>query len=297
MVLNCEFKYLGGVDIVQTRLNDGEIITKASKQMGRAIAGVAVLEDLIYVVSDRSSEVETFDTETLDSKQLYTLKELEDPWDLASCRIKNCLYIMDRSYGSKPKYVTCVNSAVKTLARWSTGQEYGSLSVTRDERVVVTLCDSRSLSIYGSDGTRMNVVQLSVDVIHPSHAIELSNGQFLISCGLNEDNIHKVCVLNENFEIVKNTFEGLEIGLPSYMAVDPAGFILVADQGNSRVCKFNTELELIEEVASKRNGLRSPQRICLDVRSGRLYVVDNEVLEFKRRNGKLVIFDYILKCF
>src|SRR6218665_1568943 len=142
--------------------------------MGRAIAGVAILEDLIYVVSDKSYVVETFALETLECKTPYKLEGLEDPWDLASCRLNNCLYIMDRCSLTKPKRVTRVDSYVNDLVKWSTGEEYGSLSVTSDGRVVVTLCDSSRLFIYEPDGTRMKVVILSKDFIHPSHAIELS---------------------------------------------------------------------------------------------------------------------------
>lgn len=274
-------------------IKKGEITTKASKDMGRAIAGVAMLEDLIYVVSDKSSVVETFDLETLVFKSSYYLAELANPWDLASCKLNKCLYIMDSSssVNKSSKYILRVDSDLQALTKWSTIiEEHGNLSVTSDGNVILTLSDWSKLFIYNPDGIRKNVVTLWVDTIHPTHAIKISNDHFLISYGSNKDDIRRICQINENGDLVIASIESMRTS--SYLAVDEAGQVFVTDQGNSRVCAFNSDLELMGEVISKKHGLRSPQRICLDRKAQRLVIADNEILEFKRRNGKLLVFNY-----
>ncbi len=66
-----------------------------------------------------------------------------------------------------------------------------------------------------------------------------------------------------------------QMNSPVYLSVDENGFVLVADQFNSRVLLLDSNLTFQREILSEeKHGLQLPSRIILDESNGRMLVAD-----------------------
>src|SRR6218665_1407872 len=73
----------------------GTIKTKPAKEANKSIFGFTLLDKELFVVSERSSEVEVFDSTDYSFRRSMNFKELIDPWNITSCKTNKCLYIFD----------------------------------------------------------------------------------------------------------------------------------------------------------------------------------------------------------
>src|SRR5688572_12359296 len=112
---------------------------------------------------------------------------------------------------------------------------------------------------------------------HPLHAIKLTSGHFVVSHGLTDDELRRVCVVDANGNLEKS-FGGThgtpigELNYPVYLSVDGNGFVMVVDEVNRRVLLLDSDLQLKREILSRgKHGLRRPQAIVLDESNGRLF--------------------------
>ena len=71
------------------------IRTKAAEEKKKSIHGLTILDKELFVVSEKSSEVEVYDSMTLSFSRRWNLKELIQPQDIGSCNRNKCLYIFD----------------------------------------------------------------------------------------------------------------------------------------------------------------------------------------------------------
>ena len=101
--------------------------------------------------------------------------------------------------------------------------------------------------------------------------------------------MHNVCTVDADGKL-KKSFDGKseQMGRPFYLSVDGNGFVMVADQKNSRVLLLDSDLKFQREILTKaKHGLQHPWRIHLDESNGRLFVADNE-----SDNERILIFDF-----
>src|ERR1043165_4470495 len=77
------------------------IRTKAAEEKKKSINGLTILDNELFVVSEKSSEVEVYDSMKFSFSRRWDLKDLINPWDIGSCNRNKCLYIFDFkvSYG------------------------------------------------------------------------------------------------------------------------------------------------------------------------------------------------------
>src|SRR6218665_1309589 len=100
---------------------------------------MTIIDDELFVVTQRSSEVEAFDCKALAPSRQWTLKGLIRPSDIGSCKEDRCLYIMAWKGKSSMKEVFCIDTNGKLLRSWKTGDDYGDLiSVSSENKVIVT---------------------------------------------------------------------------------------------------------------------------------------------------------------
>ena len=73
----------------------------------------------------------------------------------------------------------------KLIKNWSTGDDYGRLSVTDESNVILTVFVKHKLNEYSPDGQLLREINLSSDagIRDPWHAIKLTNGNFVVSHG------------------------------------------------------------------------------------------------------------------
>ncbi len=85
-----------------------------------------------------------------------------------------------------------------------------------------------------------------------------------------------------------------QLFLPSSLTLDPDGNVFVSDTGNSRVMKFNSHGEFVQQFGQVGTGLGQfvrPKGVAVD-HSGRMYAVDVafENVQIFDREGKLLLF-------
>ena len=244
-------------------------------------------------MNEKSSEVEVYDSMKFSFSRQWNLRELIYPRDIASCNRNKCLYIFDYKDSSQSKEILRVDPNGKLIKKWSTGDDWGyGLSVTDESNVILTVHNKNKLNEYSPDGQLIREINLSLDagIRYPWHAIKLTNGHFVVCHGVV---MCKVCTVDADGKL-KKSFGGKsgstigQMNSPVYLSVDGNGFVMVADQENSRVLLLDSDLKFQREILTKaKHGLRVLCRIHLDESNGRLFVADNQ-----SDNERILIFDF-----
>lgn len=270
------------------------------------IVGMTILDEELFISSERSSQIDVYDSLTFKFNRSWKLEELVNPGDMRSSRKDKCLYIIDRKRGGQQKEILRVDPDGKLILKWSTGNEYGeSLSITDESNIVLTVSNKNKLNEYSSNGQLIREIKLSTDrggIYHPMHAVKLNKGRFVVSHGDMGDLLHRVCIVDVDGK-VKKSFGGekgineKEMNVPSYLAVDGDGSVVVLDRENSRVLLLTSGLEFTREILPKeKKGLQRPRRILLDESKDavRLLVADNEWDKQRfAANERVLIFNII----
>ena len=156
------------------------------------------------------------------------------------------------------------------------------LSVNAGHNLIVTCRRVRKIKEFSPRGDLLRDVTLPDDVINPCHALQLTNGQFIV-CHMGQDNpIHRVCKVSEDGRVIIDSHggqQGSNIGqynVPGRLAVDDNEFVFVVDTGNRRVTLLSPTLDYIRQVVSRDQVKWKPYRLCLDIQRRRLYVIDSE---------------------
>ena len=271
------------------------IKTEAGEKDNKAISGLTILDEELFILSERSSEVEVYDSTKLTFSRRWNMRELINPWDIGSCDRNKCLYIFDCK-GSSAEILR-VDPNGNLIKKWSTGKDYGRLSVTGDSNIILT--GVKTLKEYSPDGQLVRELNLSSDasILAPSRAIKLANGQFMVSHGSGDAELHRVCVVDAAGKLQKSFGEKrgsaiTQMDCPVYFVVDGNGFVMVADRRNSRVLLLDSDLTFKREILSKeKHGFRDVNRILLDEPSGRLFVSDNDWHSTKK-DGRILVFSF-----
>src|SRR6218665_2977788 len=157
---------------------------------------MAIIDDELFVVTQRSSEVEVFNCKSLAPSRQWTLEGLLRPADIGSCKTNKCLYIMDWKDSSSKKEVLCVDTSGKLLRSWETGDDYGFLiSVSNENNVIVTCFGKHEFNEYSPQGKLIGKISLQGPE-HLTHAVKLSNGKFMVSVGDTYHQLHRVCIVD-----------------------------------------------------------------------------------------------------
>src|SRR6218665_1110321 len=110
-----------------------------TKETYKSITGLAILDNELFVVTERSSDIEVYDSIELSFNRRMHLKELISPVNIASCNKSKCLYILDGKDFLKSDEILRVDSNAKLIKNWSTGSCHRyALSITDESNVIVS---------------------------------------------------------------------------------------------------------------------------------------------------------------
>ena len=239
-----------------------------STATGSAVVGVTCLGDEVFALRDGKAEVDVYDVKTLTQLRQIPVSGLVYPQDIASCAINNWLYICDhngkRVYRVEPK---------GSSTNWTVDGNPLSLSITAKSNVLVTFLAKSKLAEFTPDGQLIREISLQQCAPKPTHSIQLTSGQFVVS---HYGEQHRVCLIANDGQV--SQFYGGQAGSaagqlynPHHLAVDKQGSILVADFTNNRVLLLSSSLTFIKELLPPDRGLQRPYRLCLDESRGLLY--------------------------
>jgi len=241
-------------------------------QGGHDVSAVTSLGDDVFVALDKNDQqVEVYDAVTLTLQRRLTVPR-PCVWlsGLAACPNYNCLYASDSINNSVHRVELSGSNAVK---KWSVARFPRGLSVNSVHNLIVA-CGGKSankLTEYTTYGTLVRVICLQAGVTQPSHAIQLSTGDYVVSLDV-------VSVVGVDGQVVRSygqsqTSNVGRMGYPGSLAVTKNDDILVTDEDNNRILSINSSLGSIQELAlSVDGGIRWPRGLCLDESRGRLYV-------------------------
>ena len=161
------------------------------------VRGVTYLDNIMYVVCDRSSTIRLYNMDTYSPLDVVSnVDGMKDPSDMVVSRDDHQLFIADWS---------CIwrvsvgdQSYVKWLTTQSTGHSFPTLSLT-SRRLLVTSLDSRRLLHYDvTDRQLLRVVDLPEHVMYVYHAVETTRGTFVVC--------HRGTLHNEDQDAVSELF-------------------------------------------------------------------------------------------
>ena len=259
------------------------------------VFGATSLDNLLYVLRGlkSSEQIEVYDTDSHQLQRRITVPGLSIGYDIVACAHNRCAYISDYSENCIHR-VGLPDGAHVT--NWPVNDKPWFLSVTDTHAVLVTCTVVRKIKIkeFSTDGKLKREIQLAQDVVSPIHAIQLSNGQFVVCHGKRNDPVHRVCLVSSDGQVVKS-FGGAkgsgrqQMNWPVHIAVDSNGFVVVANLGNHRVLLLSPSLSFVREVMSRKKLKWGPLKLWLDDDRRRLYVADNQWKTDKCTAGLVIV--------
>lgn len=275
-------------------MNAELVTTMGAKNAEEAegISGITVTGNKIFVLNNKNSCVSLYDCGTFNCLTIMNLKAFFSDVDLRHCAsVNGSVFIVNGS----TREVLCIDQN-NVLIKWSTKDDWGRLSVSPSSTIVATCYETGALREYALQGTLLQEIKLCKSILHPLHAIKLNDGHFVVSHGGFKDDLNRVCVVNYSGGLMKSFGDSRgssikQLDVPTCLAVDEDGNILVLDRNNSRVLLLGPTLEFERELLTKANGLRNPVAMHFDERTGRLYVADNEWEKSRWSNGKVFVFN------
>lgn len=229
----------------------------------------------IYVICMRSTVINVYDANTF--KRLDDINVTKGDTQLLAkdisvcCSKCRCLYIYDRL--SSVIWRVMIDGS-NVVQKWLTFRGT-SFSVTSDGRVLLLYESPVRLLVYKPDTRHVQTIPLTNVMTQPLYAVETPTGEFLISEGIEDDALHRVCIVNQQGTIVwaHGRFKGSGVGqmnYPTHAAIDDVGHVYVADDFNHRVLVFDAKLEACRVLIDGQ--ALSPHRLHYSAEAGRLIV-------------------------
>ena len=160
-----------------------------SEKEQRGVTGIAATSSHLYVVRHGADHVEVRDKEKFNVTQSIHIPGLKSARGLAACEHYNCLYISD----DELKVIHRVDLSNKSVTKWSVNGQPCGISLTRKHNLIVTLCDTKRIVEYTTQGSLLREISLNDSIDCPYSCIELSTGLFVIS----HENEKKMCTQTE----------------------------------------------------------------------------------------------------
>ena len=242
---------------------------------GNTVKGVTSLDNLLYVLRGftSSEQIEVYDKDTYRLQRKITVHGLGFVSDISACGYNHCAYISDEGN----RCVRRVALPGGAVSCWRVTDQPAGLSVTASHSVLVTCIEVRKIKEFSTDGQLLHQFQLPEDVNAPHHTVQLSREQFIVCHGEVFDDVHRVCLIGSDGQVVKS-YGGSrgsgtqEMNVPFHLAVDSNKFVYVSDVFNSRVLLLSPALTYKREVLSTSQLRGYPGSLYLDEDRSRLYV-------------------------
>lgn len=253
------------------------------------IYGLAILNEELFICRIHRSDVEVYDTTMFKYKTEWRVQDLLNPTDLV-CNGNHLCFFDFKDLGQDCE-IFIVTSSGELVNKWSTGNNWGTISAAKDLHIILIAYPTNRLIEYSPDGQLLRQIVLTgADILNPWHAIKLTNGDYVVCYGRYGLQQHRVSVVRLSAEVNENeinigennvikSFGGekgsssAKMDVPIRLDVSTNGFIYVADHHNGRILVLDTELKLKRELVSA-NDLGHPRRLHLDEEKGRLLVSD-----------------------
>jgi len=195
--------------------------------------------------------------------------------DMAACCFYDCVYFADA-------YNTCVvrlklPSEMNTWKVDDIGYD-AVISVTSSHDLLVMCDESNKLKLFTTDGVLRMTVDLQPDIVNVTSAVELIPGHYLVTHGKYSDDLHRVCLVNNEGKILhvyggfKGFYRKLLLDCPCAVAVDGDGFVYVIEERTKRLVVRNPTLEYINCIGLPHDMPSCNRKMKIDKTLKRIFV-------------------------
>lgn len=262
---------------------------------------MALLQNELFVINPVTFEGKILDRTTLKLKRDGKLSNFYSISRNSLCSNVKYVYVSTTS-----NMILKLDSDGDIVAKWSTGDIKGRPSLTADCNVAFIPHDNTTrIFIYTPYGDLIRIIQVNVN-IHGARlncAVDIPNGDFVISYGTESDTQHGLLLVDSDGYVLR--WFGGEKGSGKYkvngaydLAVDKLKNVVVVDHNNHRVFRLNSDLRHLHEILSYGSGTWFPYGVLLDDLHFRLFVmgstVDKERVRLSTRSflsyGKIIVY-------
>ena len=197
------------------------------------------------------------------------LEGMKDPWDMVASKLSRSIFIID--YGNECLWR--IQMPGREISRWEVdGIPYSMLISSSDVLVVVGVRDRRGyLNLYrSSDVMLIESIPLPTEMKVLCHAVQLSNGNFIISHSMDDPDVFLISELSVDGRKFIRSFDprsfasiGLGDWAPYYLSIDEDGNIFIADNNNDRVVLLHSRWTDVQILLNRdQHSIESPGRLC-----------------------------------
>jgi len=248
-----------------------------SKEINRTntnpVRGVAWLEENIYVVHRSSNIVYVHpDQESIDGSKdgNIELEGMKDPWDMVASKLSRSIFIND----GDNRCLWRIQMPGREISRWEVDGTPYKMSISSSDVLVVNVVrdDREYLNLYrSSDVMLIESIPLPTEMNVLNHAVQLSNGNFIISHSMDDDpDVFLISELSVDGRKFIRSFDprsfasiGLDGWTPYYLSIDEDGNIFIADNNNDRVVLLHSRWTDVQILLNRdQHSIESPRRLC-----------------------------------
>ena len=251
----------------------GRVVKKISTD--DCICGVTSVDDELFVLLERDdNQVAVYsvnDYQLLRHLHLPGLKR--HPYnDMTSCVRHKCLYVSNFFH---PSCIHRFDLSGSAITKWSLHWSPHGLSITPNCNLLVT-CYDKLVGLSADSGQCVCEITLQPDIENLRHAVQLTTGQFVVCHGFGYDNLHRVCLVDDEGKVTRSYGGQLgshvgQLNWPRHLGVDKdSQFVFVADWFNiNRVVLLSPTLDFLRYFSE---GMSRSERLYLRHTTRRLYV-------------------------
>jgi len=238
--------------------------------------GLTVCGEELFILQGDQHQVDVYNNSSFAWTRALNIPGSKYLMAMVACPHNKCLYISDSGQNVIIRYDPQLNS---TITQWPVSGTCEALSVTRSYNLLVTHYKTKLIQEFNTDGRLIRAIDLDSSIDNPWHCVELSNGQFAVSCDRGGKQ-GRLCIVN-NRGLLMNSYGGLggiggiavrHIQGPRHLAVDKHDYVMFADFHTSCVGLYAPKLDSVGFVEIPGHKLRGPYHLHLHEQGHRLYI-------------------------
>ena len=198
------------------------------------------------------------------------LEVMKHPQDMVASKLSRSIFISD--YGNRCLWR--IQMPGREISRWEVDGAPDRMSISSSDVLVVhVLRDDRwYLNLYrSSDVMLIESIPLPTEIHALDHALQLSNGNFIISLSMNDDqDVFLISELSVDGRKFIRSFDprsfasiGLDGWIPRHLSIDEDGNIFIADLNKDRVVLLHSRWTDVQILLNRdQHSIESPYRFC-----------------------------------
>ena len=172
---------------------------------GNPIESFASLGDKIYILRKLEKAIEIYDLATLKLSNVHDIPSLNRGEFMTACERHNLLYIADAHLYAIFRLTVEPDGTLKNLFIFGFTDSPTAISVNSNTNLLVAFHRAGVIGEYTREGTLVRQISLQKNIREPFHAIEISEGEYVVAHygdGGDTHHVRCLCVVNRLGKII-----------------------------------------------------------------------------------------------